>query len=153
SLGLAASSTSSGVGSWRTTTRRLPSGAHSKVSTSWTVSVSFWASPPRRLRSQTWVLPSLRAERKAKYLPSGLQRGWDEETLSAERASASPPAAGTIQMRFSRLSLSRLVVPTVKATHWPSGLSCGSCTVLSASTSSTVNLRLAVWPETNEGTS
>src|SRR4030081_1898657 len=74
SLALAAASSSS-EGSRRTTTRRVLSGDHAKSSTSCGVSVTCWASPPDRLRSQICVLPSLRAERKARYLPSGLQRG------------------------------------------------------------------------------
>ena len=41
---------------------------------------------------------------------------------------ASPPAAGTIQMRvFSSSSFSDKV-ETVYATHWPSALICGSST-------------------------
>src|SRR5229473_42717 len=78
SLVLAAANSSSD-GSRRITTRRVLSGDHAKSSTSCGVSVRCWASPPERSRSQTCVLPSLRAERKARYLPSGLQRGCEEE--------------------------------------------------------------------------
>ena len=122
-----ASSSSSGFASRSTTTSRLPSGAHSKSSTSCAVSVSFCASPPCRFNSQTWVFPSLRAESNARYLPSGLHRGCDDETSSAVSAIASPPAAGTIQIRSSFLSSARLTEPMAYATHWPSGLICGSC--------------------------
>src|SRR5262249_56847949 len=108
-----ASSSSSGVGSCRIRTRRLPSGAHSKSSTSCAVSVSFCASPPKRFSSQTWCLPSLRVERKPRYLPSGLQRGWEEETPSAESAMPSPPDVAVIQLRCSCLFLSWLVLLTV----------------------------------------
>src|SRR5882672_11149325 len=75
SLSLALAASSSSEGSRRTTTRRVLSGDHAKSSTSCGVSVTCWASPPDRLSSQICVLPSLRAERKARYLPSGLQRG------------------------------------------------------------------------------
>src|SRR5579885_1154630 len=112
SLALAASS-SSGEGSRRTKKRRRLSGEQSNSSTSSRVYVSFCASPPSRLRSQTWVLPSSRAERNASHLPSGLQRGWEEETPSAVRGTGSPPATGTIQMRSSVLSSLRFVVVTV----------------------------------------
>ena len=78
---LLASSNSSGLASRSTNTKRLPSGDHAKSSTSCGVSVSFCASPPRRFSSHTCVFPSLRAERNARYLPSGLQRGCDEDTL------------------------------------------------------------------------
>src|ERR1700751_5456318 len=99
-----AASSSSVVGSRRIRQRRLLSGDHSKVSTSWGVSVSRWASPPMRLSSQTWVLPSWRADRNARYLPSGLHRGLPEETPFAVSGTASPPANGTIQIRCSELS-------------------------------------------------
>src|SRR5437660_305590 len=80
------------------------SGDHSKSSTPWGVSVRWVASPPRRLRSQTWVLPLFREERKARYLPSGLQRGCEEETPSAVMEMGSPPWVETIQRRCSFLS-------------------------------------------------
>src|ERR1700731_3741441 len=80
-----ASANSSSEGSRRITTRRVLSGDQAKSSISCGVLVSRWASPPARLRSQTSVLPSLRADRKARYLPSGLQRGWEDETPSAVR--------------------------------------------------------------------
>src|SRR5580692_391917 len=99
-----AASSSSVVGSRRIKQRRLLSGDHSKLSASWGVSVNRWASPPTRLSSQIWVLPSWRADRNARYLPSGLHRGLPEETPSAVSGTASPPANGTIQMRCSELS-------------------------------------------------
>src|ERR1051325_3351370 len=74
SLFLAASSSSS-VGSRRISDNRVESGDQTKSSTSWEVSVSFCASPPRRFRSQTCVFPSSRADKKASHFPSGLQRG------------------------------------------------------------------------------
>src|SRR5712672_1303136 len=117
------------------------SGDHSKSSTSCGVSVSFCASPPFLLSSQTCVFPSFRAERNARYLPSGLQRGCDDETSSAVRAIASPPAAGTIQILSSFLSSSRFTVPIAYATHCPSGLICGSCKSRNADTSFTLMAR------------
>src|SRR5260370_42245210 len=90
SLSLAAS-TSSDLGSWRTTTRRVLSGDHSKSLTPWAVSVRRTASPPSRFRSHTWFLPALREERNARYLPSGLQRGCEEEPPSAVVGGGSPP--------------------------------------------------------------
>src|SRR5690349_23414625 len=71
------------------TTSHWPSGAQAKSSTSCIVSVSFCASPPIRFNSQTWVLPSLRAERNARYLPSGLQRGCDDEDRKSTRLNSS----------------------------------------------------------------
>src|SRR5579871_1664810 len=70
-----ASSTSSGVGSRSTSTNRWLSGDQAKSSTSCTVSVIFCASPPCRLRRYTCFLPSFRPDKKARYFPSGLQRG------------------------------------------------------------------------------
>src|SRR5260370_18182350 len=93
SLVLTAASSSS-EGSRRIRTRRVLSGDQTKSSTSWGVSVTRWASPPDRLSSHTWVLPSLRAERKARYLPLGLQRGCEEETPSAVIWMAAAPAVG-----------------------------------------------------------
>ena len=56
-----------------------------------------WASPhPWICSSQTWVWLSPRSERKARYLPSGLQRGWEER-------GGSPPEAGPNQPRVSFL--------------------------------------------------
>src|SRR5260370_5377923 len=105
SLSLAAS-TCSGLGSWRTTTRRVLSGDHSKSLTPWAVSVRRTASPPRRFRSHTWLLPALREERNARYLPSGLQRGCEEETPSAVMGRGSPPRVETVQTCCSLLSSS-----------------------------------------------
>src|SRR5215468_12351292 len=73
-----AASTSSGVGSRKTSTNRLPSGAQSKSCTSCAVLVSFCASPPCRFRTHTCVLPLLRADKNARNLPFGLQRGCDD---------------------------------------------------------------------------
>src|SRR5438128_11131758 len=75
SLFALAASRSSSVGSRSTSARRDESGDQTKSLTSCGVSVSFCASPPILLSSQTWVLPSSRAERKASHLPSGLQHG------------------------------------------------------------------------------
>src|SRR5260370_12287140 len=112
SLSLAAS-ISSGLGSWRIRTRRVLSGDHSKSLTPSATSVSFCASPPRRSRSQTWFLPALRAERKERYLPSGLQRGCEEETPSTVMGRGSPPLAETTQRRCSFLSCLSIFVRTV----------------------------------------
>src|SRR5690242_13767973 len=98
SLVLAAANSSSEA-SRSITTRRVLSGDQAKSSTSWGVSVRRWASPPDRLSSQICVLPSLRAERKARYLPSGLQRGWEEEAPFLVMGMASPPEVGADQMR------------------------------------------------------
>src|SRR5437667_9827956 len=95
SLSLAASK-SSGLGSRRMRTRRVLSGDHSKSSTPWGVAVRWVASPPRRLRSQTWVLPLFGVEKKARYLPSGPQRGCEEETPSAVIETGSATWVGTI---------------------------------------------------------
>src|SRR5258707_12367274 len=89
SLSLAAS-TSSDLGSWRTTTRRVLSGDHSKALTPWAVSVRRTASPPSRFRSHTWLLPAFREERNPRYLPSGLQRGGEDETVSPVRRRGLP---------------------------------------------------------------
>src|SRR5712692_9299632 len=124
SLSLAAS-TSSGLGSWRISTRRVLSGDHSKSLTPWAVSVRRNPSPPRRFSSHTWLLPALREERKARYLPSGLQRGCEEEIPSAVMGIASPPWVETIQRRCSFLSSLSILVRTAYATHWPSGLISG----------------------------
>ena len=77
-------STSSESGSPDTSTRRCPPGAHSKSDTPPGSSVTRRASPPVRLSSQTCALdfgpfspPSPpREAMKARYLPSGLKRGW-----------------------------------------------------------------------------
>src|SRR5450432_2609729 len=99
-----AASNSSGVGSRKTKTSRRLSGAQTKLSTSCGVSVRRWASPPRRLSNHTCVLPSLRSERNASDLPSGLQRGWEEEAPSEVMGAGSPPEEGTDQIRSSLLS-------------------------------------------------
>src|SRR6201998_20148 len=88
-------SRSSSEASRRTKTSRLASGDQAKSSTSCGVSVRRCASPPDRLSSQAWVLPSFRADRKARYLPSGLQRGWLDETFSAVIGTGSPPPKST----------------------------------------------------------
>jgi hypothetical protein len=54
----------------------------------------------------------LRAERKARNLPSRLQRAWVEETPSAVMGSESPPVLGTIQMRVSFLSILSVALST-----------------------------------------
>src|ERR1700730_15677841 len=120
-----AASASSGLGSWRIKRRRGVSGDHSKSLTPWTVSVRRTASPPRRLSNHTWLLPALREERNARYLPSGLQRGCEEETPSAVMGTGSPPWVETIQSRCSFLSSLSILVRTAYATHWPSGLISG----------------------------
>src|SRR5260370_10681819 len=116
SLSLAAS-TSAKLGSWRTTTRRVLSVDQSKSLTPWAVSVGRTASPPSRFRSHTWLLPAFREERNARYLPSGLQRGCEEETLSAVMGRGSPPWGETIQRRCSIFSSLTILVPTAYATH------------------------------------
>jgi hypothetical protein len=62
---------------------------------------------------ETWVFPSFLAERKPRYFPSGLQRGEEELSPSAEREIGSPPAAGTIQIRLRDSSASRSCIVTV----------------------------------------
>ena len=64
------------------------------------------------------VAPSLRPERKAMYLPSGLQRGCVEDSSAEVSATASAPAVpealmGTIQMRSLFESSLSLGVETV----------------------------------------
>src|SRR5215216_7922560 len=70
---------SSGEGSWITSESFLASGDHSNDRTPCLTSVSCCASPPCLFKTQTCVLASLRAERKARYLPSGLKRGPEAE--------------------------------------------------------------------------
>src|SRR4051794_501827 len=72
----------SGSGSPITSASLLESGAHSKPWTRPLVSVSWYASPPLRSISHTW-LPFAgpgRPDVNARYFPSGLQRG--EPSLS-----------------------------------------------------------------------
>ena len=71
------------------------------------------ASPPHRGRSQTWVRFPSRAERNASHFPSGLKRGLDSDFGLDVTRTGSPPAAGTIQMSVSELSLARSVAVTV----------------------------------------
>ena len=92
---------------------RLPSGDHSNPLTPCFTSVSFCASPPRRSSTQTCVSPPLREERKPSQRPSGLHCGFEDETPSAVSGSASPPAAGAIQMRVSLRSCFSSTVVTV----------------------------------------
>src|SRR5215471_15151350 len=118
SLSLALASNSSGEGSRSTSTNRLPSGDHSKSSTSWTVSVNRCASPPDRLSKYTWLFPSFpspsgRDEVNARYWPSGDHRGCSDDMPSAVSAIGSPTAAGTIQIRVSDLSSFKEVDRTV----------------------------------------
>src|SRR5580704_14934097 len=94
-----------------------------------------------RLRSHTCVLPSSRLERKARYFPSGLQRGWDEDTFSAVMTMGSPPEDGAIQTRVSVLSSFNEAVATVYATHLPSSVIWGSRTSWISKASSTVMAR------------
>src|SRR5579862_4450719 len=91
-----------------------------------------------RFSSQTCVLPSPRFDRNARYFPSGLHRGWDDDCFSAVMTIASPPSEGTIQMRVSVLSSFNDIVETVYATHFPSSVICGSPTSRTAKASSTV---------------
>src|SRR5512146_698207 len=75
-------SSASGSGSPTTSAMRLESGDHSKPCRRPLTLVNCWASPPLRSSSHTW-LPLARPGRdevKARYLPSGLQRG--EDSLS-----------------------------------------------------------------------
>src|SRR5262245_61359248 len=90
----------SGSGSVTTRTSFLESGDQSKSSTPPLSAVIFSASPPVRGRSQTCEtsLSSLRLERKARYLPSGLQRGLDSDSLSVVRRTDSWPSQRVIQM-------------------------------------------------------
>src|SRR5262249_45349080 len=109
----AAQAASSGDGSRITSAKRLPSGDHSNECTLWSVLVSFCASPPIRFSSHTCVFPSLRSERNARYLPSGLQRGVDDDTPSAVMGMASPTLVGTIQICSSYLSFFMLAFEIV----------------------------------------
>src|SRR4051812_25606653 len=75
---LSSSFGSRGSGSLTTKTRRLPSGAQAYSPMPPLTSLTFTASPPARLRSQS--CPSLapwRDETNDRYLLSGLQRGCD----------------------------------------------------------------------------
>src|SRR5882757_361283 len=103
SLFVFAAASSSSVGSRSTSAKRVESGDQTKSFTSCGVAVSFCASPPSRLSTHTWVLPSSRAERNASHLPSGLQRGWEELAPSAVNAMTSPPVTAIIQIRDSDL--------------------------------------------------
>src|SRR5271156_4643522 len=94
-----------------------------------------------RLSSHTCVFPSLRLERNARYCPSGLQRGCEDETFSAVITMGSPPLVVAIQMRVSVLSSFNEDVETVYATHLPSSVIWGSRTSRISKTSSTVMAR------------
>jgi len=87
------------------------------------VSVSFCASPPRRLSSQTWVCLH-REQTERKPFAIGLQRGWEELAPSAVNAMASPPVAAIIQIA-TRTCLIPIGVEIEYAIHWPSGVICG----------------------------
>ena len=112
--------------------KRLLSGdqAHSAIPP--LMSVSFSASPPARSRSQTCPpFAFWRDELKARYLPSGLQRG--RLSLSGLDVSRSDrvPSQRTIQTSESLLSLALSALVTTYATQSPSGETCGSETRLS----------------------
>src|ERR1700750_1778507 len=76
-------SPASGSGSFTTSARRFPSGDQSRCSTPPWHSVTFSASAPPRGSSQTCAVSfsSSRLDRKARYRPSGLQRGVFSEFL------------------------------------------------------------------------
>src|SRR5690242_1773718 len=118
----------SGSGSPTTSTRRFESGDHSCPCKRPLSSVSCIASPPLRSRSQTWLPRALpgRDEVNEMYLPSGLQRG--EPSLSWLKVICRSLAPSILTSQMCELDLSSLasVVPTVYATHWPSGEICGS---------------------------
>jgi hypothetical protein len=101
SLSALASSSSSASGSSGSTSdtinaRRAESGDQASEETLALKSVSFTASPPSRLMSQTCVFFPSRPERNASHLPSGLQRGLFSAFLLAVRRRAGPPANGAM---------------------------------------------------------
>src|SRR4029450_12292921 len=110
---LSSSFGSRGSGSLTTKTRRLPSGAQAYSETPPLTSLTFTASPPARLSSQSW--PSFapwRDETNDRYLLSGLQRGCD--SLSAEQGGwiSCGPSQPPIQMSLSFLSVSLIARDT-----------------------------------------
>src|SRR6185437_16048382 len=121
----------SGSGSPTMSARRFESGDHSCPCKRPLSSVSCIASPPLRSSSHTWLPRALpaRDDVNERYLPSGLQRG--EFSLSWLKVICRSllPSMLTIQMCELALSSFASVVPTVYATHWPSGEICGSLTL------------------------
>src|SRR4029078_5487379 len=110
---LSSSFGSRGSGSSTTNTRRLPSGDPAYSSMPPLTAVTFTASPPARLSSQSW--PSFapwRDETNDRYLLSGLQRGCD--SLSAENVSwiSCVPSQLAIQTSLSFLSVSLIARDT-----------------------------------------
>src|SRR3954468_12851691 len=91
-----AESGSSGSTSETMRASRVESGDQAREETLDLKSVSFVASPPSRLRSQTWPFLPSRPERKASHLPSGLQRGLRSGFLLPVRRRAGPPARGAM---------------------------------------------------------
>src|SRR5262245_40705043 len=90
---------SSGSGSVTTRTSFRLSGDQSKSSTPPFSELTFSASPPVRGSSHTWEtsLSSSRLERKARYFPSGLQRGEDSDSLLVVSRTDSWPSHRVIQ--------------------------------------------------------
>src|SRR5262249_17533180 len=108
-------------------------------------------SPPERLSSHTcapcfFCDSSPRVVRNARYLLSGLHRG-ELSLLSVVEVSriCSAPSQLTIQISVSRLSFSTSTLPTVYATHFPSGETCGSPTALIFAKSSKAIGRFVDW--------
>src|SRR2546428_1961339 len=137
------SGSSLGFGSLTTSTRRFASGDQAKSDTPPLILVSGCASPPARFSNQTcepcfFSVSSPRVVRNARYLLSGLHRGLLSLVSPVNvRRTCSEPSQLTIQMSVSRLSFSASTVPTVYATHFPSGDTCGSPTLLIFARSST----------------
>src|SRR5262245_23962525 len=136
-----------GSGSVTTRTSFFESGDQSKSSTPPFSEVIFSASPPVRGNSQTWEasLSSSRLERKARYLPSGLQRGEDSDSLLVVRRVDSWPSQRVIQISEVLRSSLRSGVRTLYATQVPSGDICGSETDFIRATSSRLKLCFAGW--------
>src|SRR6266540_3482192 len=124
-------SASLGSGSSTTSTNRLLSGDHAYSDTPPLISVSFTASPPARFSSQICApFDPWRDERKARYFPSGLQRGDDSDSGVDVTWICCCPSQLTIHTSVSFLSVSLMARATVYATHLPSGERCGSRTSL-----------------------
>src|SRR3954471_23766414 len=107
SFSLSSSFGSRGSGSLTTNTRRLPSGAHAYSSMPPLPSLTLTASPPARFISHNCPpLAPWREETNARYLLSGLQRGWDSPSGDEVTWISWLPSQLAIQMSVSFLSVS-----------------------------------------------